>query len=380
MFYQSTPFDDAMMQRCLALAERGRWTCRPNPVVGCVIVLGEQVLAEGWHQVAGQAHAEIHALNQLTPVQVKGATVYVSLEPCVHHGRTGPCADALIASGIKCLVYGVEDPNPLVAGRGLAKLRAAGIDVLGPVLQQQALAANAGFAKRMQQGLPYLRCKVGMSLDARTALANGESQWITGTAARDDVQQWRARSCAILTGIGTLLQDDPALTVRLPDYPGKQPLRVVADSRGRSPATAKLFSHPGTVVVATSSAQPALQQALSLAPTTAATVQVLNVGEQAGKLDLRQLLKQLAQDYLCNEVLVEAGATLTGALLQAGLVDELLLYVAPTLLGDTARPLAILPPLPGLTAKPQLRLLEVSQVGEDCRIRALVTATGASAS
>ncbi len=364
--------NDIHIRRCFALAEQGRFTCRPNPVVGCVVVKDDKVLAEGWHQVAGQAHAEVCALEQ-AGAETVGSTVYVSLEPCVHQGRTGPCTEALIQSGITRLVYAMQDPNPLVAGKGLARLRAAGIVVDGPLLPAEAALLNPGFIKRMTMGLPYVRCKIGMSLDARTAMPSGESQWITGAAARTDVQWLRARSCAVLTGVGTLLHDDPSLTVRLENYQGLQPLRVIADTSGRTPGRAKTMNIPGNVLLACGpeAARWLQQQEVCnsglQAECTVSAVPLLN-----GKLNLQKLLRLLAADWSCNEVLVEAGATLTGALLQAGLVDELVAYIAPALLGDKARPLAVLPGLEKLADRINLQFIDVAMVGEDCRIRSRV--------
>ncbi len=364
--------DEIHMRRCFALAEQGRYSCRPNPVVGCVVVKDGKVLSEGWHQVAGQAHAEVMALEQ-AGADAKGSTVYVSLEPCVHQGRTGPCTQALITSGIERLVYAMQDPNPLVSGKGLARLRAAGISVDGPLLPVEAQALNPGFIKRMTQGLPYVRCKVGMSLDARTAMQSGESQWITGAAARADVQGLRARSCAVLTGVGTVLQDDPSLTVRLENYQDLQPLRVIADSSGRTPRSAKTLQLPGKVLLACGvDAAQWLQQQDVCTSGLQAECTVVEVPMLNGKLNLRSLLQMLAADWLCNEVLVEAGATLTGALLQAGLVDELVTYIAPALLGDNARPLATLPGLATLAERVKLQFIDVAMVGEDCRIRSRV--------
>jgi len=340
--------DTAFMQRCFQLAELGRHTCRPNPAVGCVIAHGSTVVGEGWHQVAGQAHAEVVALAQ-AGARARGAVVYVSLEPCAHQGRTGPCAAALVQAGVAEVVYGMQDPNPLVAGKGLQILREAGIGVRGPLLEAEAEAVNPGFNKRMRHGLPWLRCKLGMSLDGRTAMANGESQWITGAEARADVQRWRARSCAVLTGSGTVLADNPQLNVRLPDYRGPQPLRVVVDSQGRVPATAKLCTDGGPLFMARARDFPG----------------------QDGRVDLAALLRHLVREYHCNEVLVEAGPVLTGALLQAGLVDELLVYMAPTLLGHEARPMALLPGLEHLSQRLMLRFADVAMLGKDCRIRAL---------
>lgn len=345
--------DTDFMQRCFQLAELGRHTCRPNPAVGCVIAHGSTVAGEGWHKVAGQAHAEVMALAQ-AGARARGATAYVSLEPCAHQGRTGPCAEALLRAGVAELVYGMQDPNPLVAGKGLQLLRDAGVRVRGPLLEAQAEAVNPGFSKRMRTGLPWVRCKLGMSLDGRTAMANGESQWITGPEARSDVQRWRARSCAILTGSGTVLADDPRLNVRLPGYQGAQPLRVVADSQGRVPAEASLRTDGGPLLLATQREFPG----------------------RDGRVDLELLLRHLAREHACNEVLVEAGPALSGALLQAGLVDELLVYMAPVLLGHEARPLALLPGLEHLAQRLSWRFVDVAMLGKDCRIRALPAFTG----
>lgn len=345
--------DIDFMRRCFQLAELGRHTCRPNPAVGCVIAHGSRVAGEGWHAVAGEAHAEVVALRQAGDA-ARGATAYVSLEPCAHQGRTGPCAEALMRAGVAEVVYGMQDPNPLVAGKGLALLQAAGIRVRGPLLQAEAEQVNPGFNKRMRLGLPWLRCKVGMSLDGRTAMANGESQWITGPESRADVQKWRARSCAILTGSGTVRADDPQLNVRLPGFRGPQPLRVVAGRAEQIPATARLCVDGGPVLLATPVDFPAAN----------------------GRVDLEALLRHLAGTRHCNDVLVEAGPTLTGALLQAGLVDELLLYMAPSLLGHEARPLALLPGLHSLAQRIELQLADVAMLGKDCRIRALPTLRG----
>lgn len=340
--------DTDFMQRCFQLAELGRHTCRPNPAVGCIIAHGSSVVGEGWHQVAGQAHAEVMALRQAGE-RARGATAYVSLEPCAHQGRTGPCAEALLRAGVAEVVYGMQDPNPLVAGKGLQILRDAGIRVRGPLLEAQAQQVNPGFNKRMRAGLPWVRCKLGMSLDGRTAMASGESQWITGPEARLDVQRWRARSCAILTGSGTVLADNPQLNVRLPDYRGPQPLRVVLDSKARVPASATLRSDGGPLLLATAREFPGAD----------------------GRIDLKALLHHLAREQHCNEVLVEAGPVLSGALLQAGLVDELLVYMAPSLLGHEGRPMALLPGLEQLSQRVRLRFADVAMLGKDCRIRAL---------
>jgi diaminohydroxyphosphoribosylaminopyrimidine deaminase/5-amino-6-(5-phosphoribosylamino)uracil reductase len=340
--------DSDFMQRCFQLAELGRHHVRPNPAVGCIIAHGVKVVGEGWTQPPGQAHAEVMALRQAGE-HARGATAYVSLEPCAHQGRTGPCAAALLKAGVGEVVFGMQDPNPLVAGKGLQILRDAGIAVRGPLCEAEALAINPGFNKRMQQGLPWLRCKIAMSLDGRTAMASGESKWITGEQARADVQRWRARSCAILTGSGTVLADDPQLNVRLPGYTGAQPLRVVVDSKGRVPATARLRSDGGPLLLATAQEFPGAD----------------------GRVDLRALLRHLASALQCNEVLVEAGPALCGALLAAGLVDELLVYMAPDLMGHDGRPMALLPGLQQLSQRIRLRFADVAMLGKDCRIRAL---------
>jgi diaminohydroxyphosphoribosylaminopyrimidine deaminase/5-amino-6-(5-phosphoribosylamino)uracil reductase len=363
------------MRRCFALAELGRHTARPNPVVGCVLVKDGKVIGEGWHERAGLPHAEVNALVQ-AGAAARGATAYVSLEPCSHHGRTPPCTDALITGGVSKVVYGMQDPNPLVVGSGIERLLAAGICVEGPLLEAEARALNPGFSKRMQHGLPWLRCKLAMSLDGRTAMASGESKWITGPEARADVQTWRARSCAILSGIDTVLQDDPALNVRMPGFSGEQPLRVIVDSHLRLPHAAATLQLPGTALVACASGNPAALDAWRAAANKApACVEALPFTAVAGRVDLRQLLQYLAVQKHCNEVLLEAGPTLASALLEAGLVDELLVYVAPSLLGDAARPLLYLPGLQQLSERIRLQFLDVAMVGKDCRMRSLVLQT-----
>jgi diaminohydroxyphosphoribosylaminopyrimidine deaminase/5-amino-6-(5-phosphoribosylamino)uracil reductase len=362
----SADFNDKQyLLQCFALAELGRHTCSPNPVVGCVIVRDGQTVGEGWHQVTGQAHAEVIALRQAGELAF-GATAYVSLEPCAHQGRTGPCTEALINSGVSRVVYAMQDPNPLVAGKGAAHLHASGVQVVGPLLQQQAESLNPGFLKRMREGLPFVRIKLAMSLDGRTAMAGGESQWITGPEARADVQQWRARSDAVLTGIGTILKDDASMNVRLAEYAGRQPIRVVIDSEGRLPATAKLLQLSGSVLVAL-----AHESAWEVPLGSEAEITAKAFPGAAGRVDLRSVLHYLAENLLVNEVLVEAGPTLCGALLQAGLVDELLVYVAPKLLGHEAMSLLQLPGLEKLADAPKLRFTEVVMVGEDCRITAV---------
>jgi diaminohydroxyphosphoribosylaminopyrimidine deaminase/5-amino-6-(5-phosphoribosylamino)uracil reductase len=335
------------MAQAIELAHRGMYTARPNPRVGCVIVKDDQLLAEGFHEKAGADHAEIVALKNLKNSQdARGATVYVTLEPCSHFGKTPPCSDALVAAGVAHVVYGMCDPNPQVRGSGLEKLRRAGIAVDGPLLESECRALNPGFIKRMQTGLPFVRCKLAMSLDGRTAMASGESQWITGEAAREDVQLLRARSCAIVTGIGTILSDDPALTVRSEKLSAatkeKQPLRVILDRNNRTPKHAKIWQQPGETLLINHSA------------------------------DLKAVLKTLG-DRQCNEVLIEAGATLAGAFVQQGLVDELVIYMAPTLLGNKARPLLQLP-FDSMHEKINLRISDMRALGNDWRIIATLAA------
>jgi diaminohydroxyphosphoribosylaminopyrimidine deaminase / 5-amino-6-(5-phosphoribosylamino)uracil reductase len=349
-----TDHDHVWMTKALALAERGLYTTTPNPRVGCIVVKNGEPIAEGWHERAGQAHAEVVALREAGPL-ARGATAYVTLEPCNHHGRTGPCSLALIEAGVAEVVYAMVDPNPLVAGQGLARLRSAGIALRGPVCEASALALNVGFVQRMTQNRPWVRLKLAMSLDGRTAMANGESQWITGEAAREDVQRWRARSCAIVTGSGTALADAPQLTVRLADAgPNpRQPLRVLVDSDGKTPANAPLFTGPGEAILA--SAQP-LARAHWLLPGS------------DGKVDLHALLGRLAA-WPCNEVLIEAGPRLAGAFLQQDLVDELVIYMASKLLGSSARPLVDWP-LTHLAEAPAFDIQAITPVGEDWRILA----------
>jgi diaminohydroxyphosphoribosylaminopyrimidine deaminase / 5-amino-6-(5-phosphoribosylamino)uracil reductase len=360
-------FDRFAMQRALTLAARGLESTDPNPRVGCVVAQRGRIVGEGWHERAGEAHAEVVALRAAGS-QAAGATVYVTLEPCSHHGRTPPCVEALTAARVARVVYAAADPNPLVNGQGAAGLRAAGIAVEAGLLAPESAELNAGFIRRMTHGRPLVRLKLAMSLDGRTALASGASQWITGEAARRDVQHWRARSSAILTGIGTLLADDPRLDVRLPAEPGKerrQPLRVVLDTQLRTPPQARLFSVGGEVLLLTGVGAPDDRRAEAL---SARGARVESLPVQAGRLDLSAVIDRLGELEL-NEVLVEAGPTLAGQLLHAGLVDELLLYVAPILLGADARALVELPPLDSIAVVPAFMLLENIQVGADLRLR-----------
>ncbi|MGR8931191.1 MAG: bifunctional diaminohydroxyphosphoribosylaminopyrimidine deaminase/5-amino-6-(5-phosphoribosylamino)uracil reductase RibD [Gammaproteobacteria bacterium] len=354
--------DAAYMARALRLAENGRFTTDPNPNVGCVLVKNGEILAEGWHAKAGCGHAEVEALARMPDSALaRGATAYVTLEPCSHHGRTGPCCDALIAAGISRVVVAMQDPNPLVAGKGLARMREAGIEVECGLLQADAEALNPGFLKRMRQGLPFVRSKLAMSLDGRTALANGQSQWITSPDARQDVQSYRASSSAIVTGIDTVLADDPSLNVRV-DFDVKQPVRVVLDSNLRMPFSAKMLSLPGETWIVTCSDDEAKQRRL-----TDAGCIIFSVSATDGRIDLRQAFQSLARQQI-NDVWVEAGARLNGALLETDLVDEWLLYMAPCVLGDQARGLFHFPELLSMSEKKAFKLNDVRRIGSDLRL------------
>lgn len=364
--------DRLHMARAIRLAERGCYTTDPNPRVGCVLTLDGQVVGEGWHRRAGEPHAEPLALAQAGE-RARGATVYVTLEPCSHQGRTPPCAEALIAAGVTRVVCAMVDPNPRVAGRGIERLRQAGIAVEVGCLESEARALNPGFVKRHAQGRPYVRCKLAASLDGRTALATGESKWITSEAARRDVQRWRARSSAIVTGLGTVLGDDPSLNVRLtaaelpgmePDAPVRQPWRVVVDSYWRTPPRARLLGLPGRTLIAGMGPRDPAAAALE-----AAGAELIRLPEQAGRVDLASLMAELARREV-NEVLLEAGSTLSGAAVRAGLVDEILLYQAPCLMGQAARGLFDLPGIDTMLDRVGLEILEVRSIGRDLRIRA----------
>lgn len=374
MNFSST--DYGYMARAIELAWRGRYTTHPNPRVGCVLVREGQVVGEGWHVRAGEGHAEVNALRQAGE-QARGATAYVTLEPCSHFGRTPPCADTLVQAGISRMVCAMVDPNPQVAGRGLDKLRQAGVEVASGLLEAQARALNPGFIRRMESGRPFVRLKLAMSADGRTAMASGESQWITGAAARADVQRLRAQSAAILTGIDSLLLDDSSLTVRsaelgvdepwldLDQLAQRQPLRVVLDSRLRLPATARILHQPGRTRVLTG---VALSDNAAADLLIAAGAELTEVALNAeGRIDLAAVLQRLAGEEQCNELLVECGATLAGAFIAAGLVDELVVYLAPKLLGNLARPLLALP-LERMAEQVALELVDLRQIGNDLRL------------
>lgn len=382
-----TEFDRAAMARALALAERGLETAHPNPRVGCIIAQGEEVVGEGWHERAGEPHAEVNALRA-AGARAAGATAYVTLEPCSHHGRTPPCVDALIAARVARVIFAVEDPNPRVSGQGAEALRRAGVVVASGLMAAESAELNPGFLKRMRFGRPWVRVKLAMSLDGRTALANGASQWITGPAAREDVQHWRARSSAILTGIGTVLADDPRLDVRLPDPPSgrprPQPLRVVLDARLQTPPGARMLTAGGAVLIMTaprtgSEGDFAARRA-QLAERGAAIEEVpaSEFGTAVGagnarntvttRLSLPDVLNRLGTREV-NELWVEAGPRLAGALLRQALVDELIVYVAPKLLGPQARPLVEMDELRSLSEAPNFVVVDTCQVGEDVRLR-----------
>jgi len=353
--------DHQYMAQALRLAERGLYTTTPNPRVGCVIVRDGVVVGDGWHERAGEPHAEVHALR-VAGDAARGATAYVTLEPCSHHGRTPPCADALISAGIARVVAAMQDPNPEVAGHGIERLRAAGIDVASGLMETEARELNIGFVSRMTRGRPWVRLKVAASLDGKTALNNGKSQWITGADARRDAHAWRARSCAILTGIGTVRDDDPRLTVREVSTT-RQPLRVVVDSRLDISPTAKILDG-GNVLIAA-----AVDDKDKGAALRAHGAEVLVLANAKGKVDLAALLVELAQRGV-NEILTEAGTRLNGSLIREGCVDELLIYQAPVLLCDAARGMFGLDEMTDLSEKRELLILDRRSIGNDTRLLA----------
>lgn len=368
----SSDADYRYMARALQLARKGLYTTHPNPRVGCVLVKQGKVVGEGYHRRAGEPHAERNALEQAGE-RARGATAYVTLEPCCHHGRTPPCSEGLIEAGVARVVSAMGDPNPQVAGQGLQQLRAAGIAVEEGLMQTQAEALNPGFIKRMRLGLPYVRCKLAMSLDGRTAMASGESQWITSSAAREDVHRLRARSGAILTGFRTLQADDPSMNVRLSplelgldsDLHTPQPVRVVLDPQLRTPTTAKMLGLPGPVLLVCS--QEVRHDA---APLEAAGAQVVPQPADGDRLDLPQVMAYLAAQEI-NEVLLESGAVLAGAMMAQGLIDELVIYLAPHLMGSDARGLFHLPLIEQMSQRIPLKIIDLRQVGEDIRIIAV---------
>ena len=353
--------DGTFMARALRLAEQGLTTTTPNPRVGCVITNNQKIVGEGAHLKAGEPHAEVFALRQAGSA-ANGADIYVTLEPCSHTGKTPPCVDAVIAARPKRVIVAMQDPNPLVAGRGIAAMRKAGIEVLVGVMEKEANVLNIGFVSRMMHGLPYVRSKVAASLDGKTALNNGKSQWITSEPARQDVQHWRAQSCAIVTGIGTVLADNPSMTVRLPNT-SRQPLKVIVDSHLKTPADANILQH-GSVLIAYASDPSHRAKTLQ-----AAGVELLPLANQNGRVHLKALLESLAQRGV-NEVLLEAGQGLNGAFLQENLIDELLLYYAPKLMGTDAQGMFAVPAFTQMQQAVQLNILDIRQVGLDIRLRA----------
>ncbi len=361
-----TPDDVRFMARALELAAKGLYSTDPNPRVGCVIVQSGAVVGEGWHEKAGGPHAEVNALAQAGD-QAAGATVYVTLEPCAHQGRTPPCVNGLVNARVGRVVIAMLDPNPLVDSKGVAILEKAGIQTDVGLLRDEAEQLNIGFVTRMRDRRPWVRAKVGASVDGRTALANGKSQWITSPQSRADVQRWRARSSAIVSGVGTVLADDPSLNVRLEGLE-RQPLRVIVDSHLSTPPDAKLFRAEGAgdVLIVTVSDDTDAEDALRHAG-----AQVVRVQSDNGRVNLKDLMDYLVMRDV-NEVFLETGATLQGAMLDAGLVDELLLYLAPTVLGDTSRGMFKLPELDDLANRIELEWSDVRQIGPDVRLLARV--------
>jgi len=358
-----TAADHEFMGQALELAARGLYTTTPNPRVGCVIARDGVLVGSGWHEKAGLAHAEVLALKEAGD-RARGATLYVNLEPCSHHGRTPPCVDAIVAAGIKRVIAAMQDPNPKVAGSGFTRLRAAGIAIEHGLKENEARELNIGFIARMTRSRPWVRMKIAASLDGRTALANGKSQWITGEPARADGHRWRARACAILTGFGTVRDDDPQLNVRGVDTP-RQPLKIVVDSKFETSPSARLLKAGKTLVVG------AVNDAKRIASLKGAGAEVAIIANDGGKVELFKLMEELARREL-NEIHVEAGTKLNGSLLRAGVVDELLVYLAPRVIGDSGRGMFHLPELTDLSHTTALKIREVERIGEDLRIVARV--------
>ena len=362
-----TATDYRHMAHALQLAELGRYSTRPNPRVGCVIAHGEQCIGRGWHQRAGSAHAEVYALAEAGEA-ARGATAYVTLEPCAHTGRTAPCADALIAAGVKRVIAACVDPFPQVAGRGLQRLREAGIDANAGLMQEQARTLNAGFLSRIERGRPWIRVKLATSVDGRIALADGTSKWLTGAPARADVHRLRAEACAILTGIGTVIADDPSLDARWqiskpPLFANTAALKVVVDRGLRMPSDAKLLTSPGLILIAHSPDAP-LDRRQALTERGAELFELPRAADE----QLSALMQYLAAKGI-NQIHTEAGAILSGALIASALVDELLIYQAPILLGQRGRAMLDLPNYRQIADAPRLQLVEQVVVGEDLRLR-----------
>jgi len=356
--------DHEYMAHALRLAQRGLYTTTPNPRVGCVIVRDGAVVGEGWHERAGAPHAEVNALAAAGD-RARGATAYVSLEPCHHHGRTPPCDEALIAAGVARVVAAMRDPDARTAGLGLERLIQAGVGTASGVLEHEAREINIGFVSRLTRGRPWVRMKIAASLDGKTALLNGKSRWITGEAARTDGHHWRARACAVLTGIGTVRDDDPQLTVRAVETP-RQPRRVVVDSRLETPLTARILA--GGALIAC-----AVEDKTKIGQLQNQGAEVIVMPNAAGKVELPALMRELGRREI-NELHVEAGCKLNGSLIIEGCVDELLLYLAPCLIGERARGMADLPELADLGGRRALRIGEARMVGSDLRILARLEA------
>ena len=379
-----TASDYLHMSRALQIAWRGLYSTDPNPRVGCVIVKDDIVLAEGWHLKTGQPHAEIEALKNINEKNVSvnaiGATCYVSLEPCVHHGRTSPCTEALIAAGIKKVVAATIDPNPLVAGKGMRQLNAAGIETTSGLMEIQARELNPGFEMRMKHGCPFVRCKLAMSLDGKTALANGDSYWISSEEARMDVQKLRARCSAVMTGVRTVIEDDPSMNVRSPEAfgwtaekwaeNGRQPLRVILDSRLDIPVDAKILNLPGDVIIFHASEDKEKKNKLANIG-----VELIAVDAKRGAEFFKYVLTYLAKEKEINEILLEAGSTLSGEMLQASFIDELIIYLAPSLLGQDAKGLFQLPMINDMSDRVALNFSDVRTIGKDIRIKATIKPT-----
>ncbi|MBI2224386.1 MAG: bifunctional diaminohydroxyphosphoribosylaminopyrimidine deaminase/5-amino-6-(5-phosphoribosylamino)uracil reductase RibD [Betaproteobacteria bacterium] len=357
--------DHSYMAQALQLAQRGLYTTTPNPRVGCVIVRDGAVVGEGWHERAGAPHAEIHALAAAGD-RARGATAYVTLEPCHHHGRTPPCDEALIAAGVARVVAAMRDPDPRTAGLGLERIIQAGVVTASGVLEHEAREVNIGFVSRLTRGRPWVRMKIAASLDGKTALLNGKSRWITGEAARTDGHHWRARACAVLTGIGTVRDDDPQLTVRAVDTP-RQPRRVVVDSRLETPLTARILAGGGVLIAC------AVEDKTKIGQLQNQGAEVIVMPNGAGKVELPALMQELGRREI-NELHVEAGCKLNGSLINEGCVDELLLYFAPCLIGERARGMAELPELADLGDRRGLKISETRMVGSDLRILARLEA------
>ncbi|MDA1331348.1 MAG: bifunctional diaminohydroxyphosphoribosylaminopyrimidine deaminase/5-amino-6-(5-phosphoribosylamino)uracil reductase RibD [Proteobacteria bacterium] len=351
--------DEYFMAKALELATLGLYSTAPNPRVGCVIVKNGRIVGQGWHVASGEAHAEVLAMKQAA-AETLGATLYVNLEPCAHQGQTPPCVDAIIKAGISRVILSSRDSNPLVNGKGIERLKANGITVLEGLLAQKSRELNIGFFRRMESGKPWVRVKVAAGLDGKTALENGKSQWITSELAREDVHRWRARSCAVLTGVGTVVEDDPRLTVRYIET-SRQPVKVVVDSQLRSPLSARLFKMPGATIAT------AVTNKERLGPFIDKGVNVLVLPDSNGRVDLAALLIELANQHM-NEVLVEAGINLHSAFLRRNLIDEMIIYYAPKFLGAQGRGMFFLNELEKMDEVAERDIIDIKKFGRDFRV------------